>query len=57
MTCYVPSFSDGKHVHFIDGGDGGYAIAAKQLKQQMKDDPSVGAAEAPAEEPGTAAGG
>ena len=24
------------HIHFIDGGDGGYAIAAKQLKGQMK---------------------
>ena len=36
MTCYVPGFSDGAHIHFIDGGDGGYAVAAKQLKAQFK---------------------
>lgn len=36
MTCYVPGFGDGQHVHFIDGADGGYALAAKQLKQQLK---------------------
>lgn len=35
MTCYVPGFGDGEHIHFIDGGGGGYAIAAKQLKSQM----------------------
>ena len=37
MTCYVPGFGDGQHVHFIDGADGGYALAAKQLKQQLKE--------------------
>ena len=36
MTCYVNDTNDGNHIHFIDGGDGGYAIAAKQLKGQMK---------------------
>ena len=36
MTCYVPSFSDGSHIHFIDGSHGGYAMAAKQLKAQLK---------------------
>lgn len=36
MTCYVPSAKDGGHVHFIDGGDGGYAMAAKELKAQLK---------------------
>ena len=36
MTCVVPSFDDGAHIHFIDGGDGGYAMAAKQLKGQLK---------------------
>lgn len=36
MTCYVQSIRDGDHIHFIDGGDGGYAMAAKQLKAQMK---------------------
>lgn len=34
MTCYVQGVRDGKHIHFVDGGDGGYAMAAKQLKQQ-----------------------
>jgi hypothetical protein len=38
MTCYVNGLSEGKHIHFVDGGDGGYAMAAKQLKQQMKDE-------------------
>ena len=33
MTCYVASLSD--HVHFVDGSDGGYAMAAKELKHQM----------------------
>ncbi len=36
MTCLVFSTNDDGHVHFIDGGDGGYAAAAKQLKLQMK---------------------
>ena len=30
MTCFVRSME--RHVHFVDGGDGGYAIAARQLK-------------------------
>lgn len=37
MTCYVPSLDDGKHIHFIDGGDGGLATAAIELKQQLKE--------------------
>ena len=37
MTCYTPSFADGGHVHFIDGSNGGYAMAAKQLKAQIKE--------------------
>lgn len=37
MTCYVQSTDDGKHIHFIDGGNGGYAMAAKQMKLQMKE--------------------
>ena len=32
MTCFVRSMT--QHIHFIDGGSGGYAMAAKQLKQQ-----------------------
>ena len=34
MTCFVRSATE--HVHFIDGGDGGYAVAAKQLKAQKR---------------------
>ena len=30
LTCFVKSNTD--HVHFVDGGAGGYALAAKQLK-------------------------
>lgn len=36
MTCYVANMAPGQHIHFIDGGDGGYAMAAKQLKGQIK---------------------
>lgn len=32
MTCFVRSLE--RHVHFVDGGDGGYARAAQQLKSQ-----------------------
>lgn len=35
MTCFVPGVSDGKHIHFVDGGDGGYTMAAKGLKEQI----------------------
>ncbi|MEY4758276.1 MAG: hypothetical protein RJA34_3174 [Pseudomonadota bacterium] len=30
MTCFVQSME--QHIHFVDGGDGGYAVAARQLK-------------------------
>jgi hypothetical protein len=36
ITCYVRSTAPGEHIHFVDGGDGGYAMAAKQMKAQMK---------------------
>ena len=32
LTCYVPSVDRGDHVHFVDGADGGYAIAAARIK-------------------------
>ena len=32
MTCLVSSANDGLHVHFVDGGAGGYTSAAKNLK-------------------------
>jgi len=31
VTCFVPAPSMRDHIHFIDGGDGGYAAAASQL--------------------------
>jgi hypothetical protein len=37
MTCYVDDINDGDHIHFIDGADGGYAMATKQLKRQIKE--------------------
>ncbi len=33
MTCAITSYR-GQHMHFVDGADGGYALAAKQLKAQ-----------------------
>ena len=35
MTCLVFSLEQSEHVHFVDGGDGGFAVAAKQLKAQL----------------------
>jgi hypothetical protein len=32
MTCLVTSETEGLHVHFVDGGAGGYTAAARQLK-------------------------
>lgn len=34
-TCFVTDYQ-GKHVHFIDGTNGGYASASVELKEQMK---------------------
>ena len=35
VTCIVFSYN-GNHVHFVDGSDGGYAMAARGLKAQLK---------------------
>jgi len=35
LTCMVGGY-DGDHVHFVDGADGGYALASKPLKAQLK---------------------
>jgi hypothetical protein len=35
MTCLVVSPTAGQHVHFVDGGDGGYTSAATHLKAQL----------------------
>lgn len=34
MTCYIQGPK--KHLHFVDAGGGGYAMAAKQLKAQKR---------------------
>lgn len=35
LTCIV-QFYNGKHLHFVDGSDGGYAMAARDLKRQLQ---------------------
>lgn len=35
ITCMVLSY-DNAHYHFLDGADGGYAMAARQLKEQLR---------------------
>lgn len=32
LTCVVPSVTSDDHLHFLDGGEGGYARAAERLK-------------------------
>jgi Protein of unknown function (DUF3095) len=34
MTCFVPSPTRSDHVHFVDGATGGYAAAARTLKDE-----------------------
>lgn len=36
MTCFVEGLNQGEHIHFMDGENGGYAMAAIELKKQMK---------------------
>jgi len=36
MTCLVTSTADSLHVHFVDGGGGGYTNAAKKLKASRR---------------------
>jgi len=38
VTCLVNDYRH-DHVHFLDAADGGYAMAAKQLKQQKQHTP------------------
>ncbi|MBN2605844.1 MAG: DUF3095 family protein, partial [Thiotrichales bacterium] len=35
ITCLIEKTGT-DHVHFVDAADGGYAMAAKQLKTQIK---------------------
>ena len=34
VTCIVQSYN-GQHLHFVDGSDGGYALAARDLKHRL----------------------
>ncbi len=34
LTCMVKSASSNQHMHFVDGSNGGYALAALQMKTQ-----------------------
>lgn len=34
LTCIVESYN-GNHLHFVDGSEGGYALAARDLKQRI----------------------
>ena len=36
MTCLLFSLENSEHVHFIDGSDGGFALAARQYKQRAR---------------------
>ena len=36
MTCYFKTATEDQHTHFIDGGDGGFTLAALELKKQKK---------------------
>jgi len=35
VTCMINNRS-GEHFHFVDGSNGGYAMAALQMKKQLK---------------------
>ena len=36
ITCLIYNYHN-QHIHFVDGDNGGYALAAKQLKKQLKE--------------------
>ena len=36
MSCYVRNRDD-QHIHFVDGADGGYTLAATLLKRKIRD--------------------
>jgi hypothetical protein len=37
MTCLVFNLNKGEHIHFVDGSDGGFTSAAKNLKAKIRD--------------------
>ncbi|MCO5732473.1 DUF3095 domain-containing protein [Rhizobium sp. SSA_523] len=41
MTCFVLAPLSHDHLHFIDGGNGGYALAAQQLALKLTPDKAV----------------
>ena len=36
ITCMIFNY-DTDHVHFLDGSNGGYTMAAKEMKRQLKE--------------------
>ena len=52
MTCFTPSPINPKHVHFIDGAQGGYALAAAALKESSTLRPSLSRGRARRSRPG-----
>ncbi len=36
MTCLVFNIEHGRHVHFVDGADGGFAVAASEFKRRQR---------------------
>jgi len=36
MTCLVFNLDKGEHIHFVDGGDGGFTAAAKKMKAKSQ---------------------
>ncbi|MCB9930925.1 MAG: DUF3095 family protein [Alphaproteobacteria bacterium] len=45
MTCLVFRLEAGQHMHFIDGADGGFALAAQAFKARLTSDLADSAAE------------
>jgi hypothetical protein len=43
MTCFVPSLEPGHHLHFVDGAGGGYAAAARKLREGALPRPAAAA--------------
>ena len=37
MTCLVFNLAQGEHVHFVDGADGGFAMAARGFKARLRE--------------------
>ena len=37
MSCYVKDIQKDQHIHFVDGGNGGYTKAANQLKRKFQE--------------------